>query len=570
MVGSTKAGLIVDRSNRSRTRKRSDRDSYFPKSCDFGYGLTVWLLTFALAPLFVNAQSLDSMSLDRWAKLRETERYQLNIAEKYYNEKKWDVAIAEYDKFITLYETSEASSYALLKWSLCQVNLRKANTAIKEGFQSVIDYWPDSPEAVAASYLIARTYKDIGQVDKAKAAYAKVVKERPGELVAVLSSVDLIDITTIENDVEERVALWKNLTFDTMRTKDTLRYCQTASQQLAAHYFGEAAFDDAVKALATTYADDQMPDNVMAYARGAISRLIGDAAAAEKGESLVKRLIAYLLERVPADLTDDARKQQARRLWLHVAEAHALAKHVDQVPQTYQQIEKSLGVDDESLGRLAAWYKTQKDYDLARTTYRRYVNQVEGLNQVAYSFREQSQIDSAVAVYQQLVGADAEHKVRWKAEIAATYSAAQKFAEAIAVYEELATLDIENSNRWRYQVAYAYHSAKQYKEAIAHYRQCTNFPDNYQQMAACHRALKEYNEAIALYAQIAAGHEASAPWAMLQMGNTREEAGQKEQAIKQFQLVCQKYPKDQHASIAHAHLQTKYGISITLGGATDK
>ena len=35
------------------------------------------------------AQSLDQMPLDRWKKLREVERYQLNIAERYYKEQKW-------------------------------------------------------------------------------------------------------------------------------------------------------------------------------------------------------------------------------------------------------------------------------------------------------------------------------------------------------------------------------------------------------------------------------------------------------------------------------------------------
>ena len=518
----------------------------------------------------LNAQALDAMSLERWAKLRESERYQLNIAEKYYKEKKWAVAMSEYDKFITLYEASDAASYALLKWSLCQVNLRKVNTAIKEGYQSVIDYWPESPDAVASAYLIAKAYKDIGQVDRAKIAYAKVLKDHKDKLVAVRSMVDLIDVTTIEKDVETRGALWKKLTFDAKRTKESTRYCQTASQQLAAHLFGEAAFDDAVKALATTYTEEQLPDYVLTYSRSAISRLIGASETAQKGETVVKRAIAYLRESMPSDLTDDAQKRRAKQNWFHIAELHALAKHLDDVPKTYEQIEKIFGVDDEALGRLAAWYKSQKKYDLARATYRRYKNRIEGLNQVANSYRELRDIENAVATYKQLVGLDPDNQIRWKSEIAATYRAADKYAEAIAVYEELVTLDIENSQKWRYQIAYAYHSARQYKEAIAVYRQCTNFPENYKQMAACHRALKQYNEAIVLYTQIAGGHESSAPWALLQMGTTREEAGQKEQAIKQFQLVCKKYPKDRYASIAHAHLQTKYGISITLGGATDK
>jgi len=62
----------------------------------------------------------------------------------------------------------------------------------------------------------------------------------------------------------------------------------------------------------------------------------------------------------------------------------------------------------------------------------------------------------------------------------------------------------------------------------------------------------------------------SAPWAFLQMAYTKEEAGQQDPAIQAFQTVCKKFPKDAHAGIAHAHLQQKYKISVTLGGAAEE
>jgi len=34
--------------------------------------------------------------------------------------------------------------------------------------------------------------------------------------------------------------------------------------------------------------------------------------------------------------------------------------------------------------------------------------------------------------------------------------------------------------------------------------------------------------------------------------------------------VCKRFPKNQYASQAHAHLQTKYKITVTLGGAKDE
>src|SRR5207302_2743304 len=120
------------------------------------------------------AGPLDEMSLERWAKLREVERYQLNIAEKYFRESQWKVAGDEYEKFLKLYERSTGAPYAQLKWSMCQIKLRNLNTAIKDGFQSVIDYYPDAPEALTSALLIGRTQKDMGDVKAAKKAYEKL------------------------------------------------------------------------------------------------------------------------------------------------------------------------------------------------------------------------------------------------------------------------------------------------------------------------------------------------------------------------------------------------------------
>ena len=89
-------------------------------------------------------------------------------------------------------------------------------------------------------------------------------------------------------------------------------------------------------------------------------------------------------------------------------------------------------------------------------------------------------------------------------------------------------------------------------------------------MAGCHRALKEYKEALILYGQIIGGSESMAPWAQLQIGYTYEQMESAELAIKAFQQCCKRYPKASYASTAHAHLQNKYKISVTLGGGTDE
>lgn len=523
-----------------------------------------------LGPLIVRADELNELPLDAWKQLREVERYQLQIAEKYWREQNYKVAASEYEKFMELYESSTGAPYAQLKWSLCEVQLRQQNTAIKEGFQSVIDYWPDSPQATAAKYYIGQTQKEIGRLKEAKATLKDVVAKHPQHLVAVFALRDLIDITTVENDVPARVELWKKLTFDFKRTRDSNGACVQASQQLAAHWFREGAFDDAVKSLATTYDPMQLPMQVDAYVRTPISEFTGAAESKAKGDKLADQAIAWMQRAVPADQSTPEAKQLARQVLFCVADLYSVARRVEQVPAAYEAILKNASPDDEALGRLAAWWKTQTNYDKARETYRRFADAPMGLGQVANSFREQAKYDEAIQAYQQVAAQDNERRITWKSELALTYRYAKKWPEAVAVYEELVKDDTANPNRWRWEVAMTYRDSGNYPQAIGNFRQCTNFPENYQQMAWCHRQAKQHNEAVTLYQQIAGGSQSHAPWAMLQIAYTREEAGQKEPAIAAFQQVCKKFPKDSHASVAHAHLQQQYKISVTLGGATEE
>lgn len=51
--------------------------------------------------LFANSafaqNKIDEMSLDRWKLLREAERHQMNVAEKYYREQQYKIALGEYE-----------------------------------------------------------------------------------------------------------------------------------------------------------------------------------------------------------------------------------------------------------------------------------------------------------------------------------------------------------------------------------------------------------------------------------------------------------------------------------------
>lgn len=531
----------------------------------------------------VRAAEVDKLSqfpLDRWKKLRETERYQLKIAEKYYRDRQpnYKTAAGEYEKYLTLYERSEAAAYAQLMWSNCQVRLKKQNTAIKDGYQSVIDYWPESPEAVIAHYLIGRTRKATGEVRLARKALADVVKKHPKHLVAVFALTDLVDIANIEKDEEACIEAWKQMTFNLPRdagkgARNSVRnrLCRQATVNLAAHYFSTVAFSEALKALATSYSEEELPAAVYNYCYSAVNTLTGDKKTKTQGEKLADLAIAYIRGRIPADRSDPMKKQAALNLWYYIADLHSYAKRDDKVLETYNQILKIFGQDDGILGRLAGWYKTRNRYDDARATYAKFKDKVEGKNQVAYSYRQQGKYLLAANAYREALNLDPENPLTWKPQIAHAYRDGKKVEEAVAVYNELITDDKKDPQQWRMWIAYTYHHSGRYKEAIAVYRQCeSKFPANYWGMAECHRALKQYQQAISLYNLIAAGSKDNAPLALWRKSETYKQWKKKELEIQTLRTICKRFPKNNYAASAHARLQRDYNINVTLGGGKDE
>jgi len=533
--------------------------------------LIVTVGLFSISYSSAHAQKLDALSLERAKKLREVERYQINIAERYYTQKNWKVAAAEYEKYLTLYERSDAASYSQLKWSLCQVNLRQLNTAIKDGFQSVIDYWPDSPDAIAAAYYIGAQHKNMGEIKKAKLAYRKVMEKYPEHIVAAYTTRDLIDITTIEKDVDARVSLLRTLVFKTKRVGDARNICTTASQDLAVYLFYQGTFDESAKALATVYSEEQMPYHVLYFGNAPISTLTNDEKQKTKGEKLSDQAVAFVRTKIPGNVSVEADKKRALEYSYYIADLYSYSRRYDKVIAEYTAIEKKYGKDDATLGRFAGWYIGRGEYDNSRKTYARFADKIESKRLIATSYRTERKFDLAVSGFQQLVASDPKDIVRWLSEIASTHYTAGKYNDAIGVYQQLLKQDFENIPKWKLAIATAYRVSGQWKEAIAQYRQCEITTTNLRYMAQCHGALKEYPQAIGLYGQIvglstAANAKAQA---VSEIAQTHERAKNKEAAIRAYQQVCKLFPKTSYASRAHAHLQTQYKISVTLGGGTE-
>jgi tetratricopeptide (TPR) repeat protein len=548
-----------------------------PINLQFAMGLLLASACFLLANSQACAGPFDELPEDRWAKLREVERYQLNIAEKLYKANDFKSAADEYEKYLKLYDRSEGAAFAQLKWSHCQVKQRHLNTAIRDGYQSVIDYFPESPEAVSAAYLIGETSKDMGDLKAAKKAYDKVLATHPKHLVAVLARRDLAEIAVQDRDEARRVALLRELTFDADRKLPAAaNVCSVAARQLTQHLFSQGDFEEGRKALATTFKEDDLPVYLMHPQHGRLPPIIADlvgqmdAMAKQRGEKLADAAAAWFKEQAAADLKDEKRRPRALQCWYYVADLQGAAKRPEQQRQVYEQMLQTVGANDDLLGRLATWYKTANRRDEARKIYAQFKDPIEGQYQTAHSLREEKKIEPAVAIFRQLAGQDKERAARWLNEIASTYrSYAGQADQAIAIYRELLTADAGKAAAYHWEIAQTLYDYGRWKEALQAFKGTENAPLNFQRMAHCNRQLKQFGEAVVLYQHIAANYPEAAAPALLELARTQEQAGQTEPAIATYKRLCDRYAKTEQASVAHNHLNDKYKIRVTLGGAKD-
>ena len=187
--------------------------------------LAVWIVVVtALSAHAATLSYLEQIPVETFAKMREVERYQLKVAQGFYLKGEYKAAASEYEKFITLYERSIAAPYAQLMWSHCLVKQRRVYTAIRDGFQSVIDYWPESHEAILAGYLIGQSYQAAGELPNAEKAYARAIATAPKHYTSVLAKWNLAEVYRIRKNTAKRVKMWEELTYKTARSKENNYY----------------------------------------------------------------------------------------------------------------------------------------------------------------------------------------------------------------------------------------------------------------------------------------------------------------------------------------------------------
>lgn len=487
----------------------------------------IFLLLSALSSL-AELSTLQQIDVKTFEKMREVERYQIKIAEKHFLKGKHKIALAEYEKFLTLYEKSPGAPYAQLMWSHTMMKLKKPKTALREGFQSVIDYWPDSSEATIAAYCMGDAYRTMGEVKDAQKSFRFLIKEYPDHEIAIRARQDLLHYARLHKDMKERLALLNELTFKLKRNEINKAACIKATHELAELHCLAQDLDEGKKALATTYTGPALFDQVYKVSVKTVGHLLKDPKTKTAALKLGDQLITSLREETKV------RPELASSFLYQAADLQTTLGRPSETMKIYQEIGEKFGLDDGLRSRMAAWYKKREKRNEARKIYGEFEDKIAGLSNLATMELEEGRIKEAIEIYRQLI-----------------------------------EIDGDNSGNYLWTIAGCYEKQSDWKKAIACYRQVDRFPANYFAIAKCHRQLGEQKEAIVLYNQIKVV-EKSAPEATLQIGFTYEEAKDKEKAIRTFQLTCKRYPKTSQASKAHSHLQNEYNINVTLGGTEEE
>ena len=341
-------------------------------------------LFLLLAPLCHGAlSSLQQIEVATFEKMRKVERYQIKVAEKHFLSGNYKVALAEYEKFLTLYEKSPGAPYAQLMWSHTMMNLKKPKTALRDGFQSVIDYWPKSNEATIAAYCMGDSYRTMGEVKNAQKAFRFLIKEYPDHEIAIRSRQDLLHYARLHQDMEERLSLLKELTFTVKRTETSKDACIKACHELAELHFFSQKLDEGKKALATTYTGPALFDQVISLSTKTVQHLLKDPKTRPAAIKLGDQLIATMRAET------EVRPKLATTFLYQAADLNTTLDRPSETMKIYEEIGERFGINDDLRSRMASWYITREKRDTARRIYGEFENQIVGQKAIAKMYIEE-------------------------------------------------------------------------------------------------------------------------------------------------------------------------------------
>ena len=470
------------------------------------------------------------IDLQRYGRLREAERYQIDVAGRLFKQEKWRSALAEYEKFIKLHIKSVGAPYAQLRIAQCYEFRKLVNRAVEE-YTAVVQYFPKAPEAPIAVFCIGRCLEGSGDFEPAIGQYGKVVADYPKATIAGDALWAGADLAQRKGQLETAIEFRKRIVADYPKAKRR----REAAEWLTRHYLVTGknipAARDFIRAVRSEvdgemYMAHQIHSHAYSLYRNKDTRK--DAPAVMDGA-------IALFEGVYRQWPESRQAREASR---YVIRSHWYSGRLKEGVAAGEEHAKRFEDDDGGRQWTGRILEQMDKWNEARLWYLRYKNRAGGAM-----------------------------------EAAASYSRQRKYKEAHAAYMAVVQQYPDHAKRALYNLGYMHqHYSRDYAKAVNAYRHSEYSPPSYLfEMAECFRRWKKYDESIGIYRQIRGFFPAHAPEAMWRQAHVHEQRRKKGDELKAVTLLkklCDEYPRTGQASRAHHRLESKYKISYTGGGLT--
>ncbi len=157
-----------------------------------------WILIGIFIGLF--ALSSVSMSLAAPSQMHDTSRRLYNRIMQEVKQRDYEAALAGFRLFIELHGQSSLAANAQYWIGECQFRMRRYQDAL-DSFYNVLMYYPLSPKLPASTLKLAQTYTKLGDHERARVMYSRVVDQYPDSSEAVFAQ-KAIEATARTHDAD--------------------------------------------------------------------------------------------------------------------------------------------------------------------------------------------------------------------------------------------------------------------------------------------------------------------------------------------------------------------------------
>ena len=469
------------------------------------------------------------LDIKRYGELREAERYQIDVAEKLYRDRKYDSALAEYEKFINLYLKSVGAPYAQYMIAKCQQHRNHLNQAIKE-YKALIDYFPKSPEAPMAAFDIGYCHALGGEPELAVQHYLAVLKNYPDHSAAGDALWEASEIQLSRGLNDKAVDLRKKL----VQAYPKCSRFGRAVNWLVDHYLLQQDDLTGARAVFRLYRSEIDTEKHIAL------RLYNHAYYQFYRHGKQKEAKAWMDKAISVfkGITVQFADNETNALWAMGHQGHAFqySFRPKEATEAFEAVLKKAPEHDGWRNAYARFLEGEKKWPDARLQFMRFKDKAKGAYEAAESYHREG-----------------------------------KYKEAEDAYMGVVTQYADYSKLSLYRLGYMHHTrTHNYEKAINAYRQSEYSPPTYLlHIADCFSRWKKYDMAIKSCREVIGffpKHAPDATWRIAHYYEGRNQEGDRDRAIGTLKRICDLYPKSSLSSNAHQRLESKYKVHYTGGG----